>query len=140
LLMVLGSNALVIARRAPPLRVSYILLCFSLLLVFVIPFGVFVAMPGGWVLASLLVAMPVLFSGLVFSETFGQAPSAHLALGGNMLGALLGGALEAVSLLVGIRALALVALAIYGVSALVLSRRARPVTVALPREAPSFGD
>jgi hypothetical protein len=123
LLMVLGSNALVIARRAPSLGTSYVALCASLVLVFAIPLGVFVAMPAGWLFASLLVAMPVFFSGIIFSETFAQSPSAHLALGCNMLGALLGGALEAASLAIGIRALSLLALLIYTLSAAIVSRR-----------------
>ena len=42
-----------------------------------------------------------------------------------MLGALLGGALEAVSLVTGIRSLALLALGLYAMSAMVLLRRAR---------------
>jgi SAM-dependent methyltransferase len=125
LLMVLGSNAVVIMGRAPSVKACYVLLCASLAAVFFIPFDVFVFVRGGWAMASLLVAVPVLFSGLVFSKTFSAAPNAHVALGCNMLGALLGGALEAVSLVVGIRALALLALALYAVSAVVLNRQVR---------------
>ena len=130
LLRVLASNALVIARRAPALKSCYVALCVSLFVIFAVPFGVFVAIPGGWVLAALLVAMPVFFSGLVFSETFARAPSAHIALGSNMLGSLLGGALEALSLAIGIRALSLAALVIYAVSAFLVLRRQTAVVAA----------
>jgi hypothetical protein len=123
LLMVLASNALVIAGGAPRLKSCYLFLCASLVVIFAVPFGVFVAMPGGWVVAALLVAIPVFFSGLVFSDTFSRAPSAHVALGSNMLGSLLGGALEAASLAIGIRALSLVALVIYAGSAFLVLRR-----------------
>jgi hypothetical protein len=139
LLMVLASNALVIAGKAPPLRACYVLLCASLGLIYLVPFGVFVSVSGGWVMASLLVAIPVLFSGLVFSETFARAPSAHVALGCNMLGALLGGALEAVSLATGIRALSLLALGIYAVSTVVLARQTRASAVRTAAPAPSLG-
>jgi hypothetical protein len=128
LLMVLGANAVVIAGKAPPLKVCYLLLYASLVVVFVVPFGMFVSISVGWIMASLVVAVPVLFSGLIFSETFARAPSAHVALGCNMLGALLGGALEATSLAIGIRALALVALVIYVVSAIVFARQSRAAT------------
>jgi hypothetical protein len=123
LLMVLASNALVIVRRAPALKTCYLFLCASLVLVFAVPLEIFVAMPAGWFFASLLVATPVFFSGLIFSETFARSPSAHLALGCNMLGALLGGALEAASLAIGIRALSLLALVIYAASAVIVTRR-----------------
>jgi hypothetical protein len=123
LLMVLASNAVVIVGKAPPLKTCYVFLCASLVVIYAVPFQVFVSIPGGWALASLLVAIPVFFSGLVFSETFARAPSAHVALGCNMLGSLLGGALEAASLAIGIRALSLLALVIYAASVLVLARR-----------------
>lgn len=127
LLMILGANVLVELGRTPSLTVCYLLLCASLALIYFVPFDAFASMAGGKVLASALVALPVLFAGLVFSKTFAAVPSAHIALGCNMLGALLGGAMEAVSLATGIRALALLALALYAVSAAVLARRARVV-------------
>lgn len=140
LLMVLGANALVIAGRVPSLKMCYVLLSASLAVVFLIPFSVFVSMPGGRVVASVLVAVPVFFSGLVFSKTFAHAPSAHVALGCNMLGSLLGGALEAASLAIGIRALALLALAIYVLSAVVLRRQSRAAATGAPRNVTNLGE
>jgi hypothetical protein len=134
LLMVLASNALVAVKRSPPIGVSYALLCASLGIIYFLPFENFVATAGGWITASLLVALPVLFSGFVFSAAFRVAPNPHVALGCNMLGSILGGALEAVSLATGIRALALIALAIYGLSAFVLMNRGKlaPVVAETP--------
>jgi len=125
MVMILGANALVGAGKAPGLRASYLLLLAALLAVFFVPFDAFMTVPGGRALAALLVALPVLFSSLVFATAFKGTPSAHLALGCNMLGAILGGAFEAASLAVGIRALALLAVGVYLLSALALARQRR---------------
>ena len=57
-----------------------------------------------------------------------------------MLGALLGGALEAVSLAIGIKALALLALGLYAVSAFVLNRQAQAAGVRLDPSPPTDGN
>lgn len=136
LLMILGANALVELGKVPSLAVCYALLAGSLLLVYALPFDSFMAMPAGRTIASILVSLPMLFAGLVFSQTFAVVPSGHIALGSNMLGALLGGALEAVSLATGMRALALVALGIYGLSAAILVYRTRTVANRVVRPMP----
>jgi hypothetical protein len=67
---------------------------------------------------------PVFAANLVFAERFRETASASQALGVNLLGAMLGGVLEYAALLVGYRALLVVAAAAYGL-ALVTSRRIR---------------
>ena len=59
---------------------------------------------------------------MVFSLLLARSADAAAALGSNLLGAVLGGALEYLSMLVGLRALALLALALY-LAAWVLARR-----------------
>lgn len=132
LLMILGANALVELNRVPSLAVCYGLLAASLLVVYFVPFDSFMGIPAGRALASAVVALPMLFAGLVFSKAFAVVPSAHIALGSNMLGALLGGALEALSLATGMRVLALVALGIYAVSAAILLYRSREIAASVP--------
>jgi hypothetical protein len=135
MVMILAANTLVAARKAPRLPVNYGLLLAALVLVFFFPFDRFLTVWGGGFWAAFVVALPVLFSGLVFAEAFAGARSAHLALGCNMLGAILGGVLEAVSLGTGIRALALLAIVVYALSALALrlQSRTRP-----PAASPEF--
>jgi hypothetical protein len=73
-------------------------------------------------------ALPVLFSSLIFAKMFQQTRDAANALGSNILGGLFGGALEAFSIFFGIKAMALLAIAVYGAAAF-FHRRA---SVALP--------
>ncbi|MGB6676215.1 MAG: hypothetical protein WBE44_05955, partial [Terriglobales bacterium] len=58
-------------------------------------------------------AVPVLFAGMLFSLEFRTVASPSAALGANVLGAVAGGLLENVSLMVGMRALLLLALGLY---------------------------
>ena len=69
------------------------------------------------VLASLALALPLFFAGMVFAITFSQTRSVEVALGSNLLGAVLGGIFEYSSLILGIRALYLFAFLFYLVSA-----------------------
>lgn len=62
-------------------------------------------------------ALPVLFSSLIFAKMFQQTSDAANALGSNILGGLFGGALEALSIFFGIKAMALLAIAVYGAAA-----------------------
>ena len=73
----------------------------------------------GYALVQLL---PVYFAGLVFARSFAGASVAGAALGANLLGAVVGGWVEYASMVVGIRALVLIAAALYLSSALALLR------------------
>ncbi len=130
LLMILAANALASYKLVPPVWVCYALLCLSLLALYFLPLHAFVGGQGAWLWSTLIVATPVLFAALVFAETFSKSANADMALGFNMLGALLGGALEAVSMSGGIRILGLIAVALYLLSALVLSLRRQSAGVA----------
>jgi hypothetical protein len=60
----------------------------------------------------------VFFSSLIFAKMFQPTSNAANALGSNILGGLFGGALEALSIFLGIKAMALLAIAVYGAAAL----------------------
>jgi hypothetical protein len=86
----------------------------GILLAFFVPFGRIpgsTAFVGG--LAAVLLTVPVFFAGLLFATEFRAAESPSAALGANMLGAVVGGLLENSSLILGLRALLLVALGLY---------------------------
>lgn len=63
--------------------------------------------------AAMIFAIPVFFAGLLFAAEFRSVDSPAAALGANMLGAVVGGLLENVSLIVGMKALLLVAALLY---------------------------
>jgi len=66
----------------------------------------------GWVAAAIF-ALPVFFVGILFATQFRRAASPSAALGANVAGAVVGGLLENLSLLIGLKALLLVALGLY---------------------------
>jgi SAM-dependent methyltransferase len=74
-------------------------------------------------LAIGIFSAPVLFAGILFSSEFRRASAPSSVLHANMLGAVVGGLLENLSLLYGLRALLLVAILIYGMSGLFLELR-----------------
>jgi len=76
------------------------------------------------VVGGLLAALPVGFAGIIFSMLFAQAAEPDAALGGNLLGAVVGGCLEYLSMITGLRALTLLALALYLATFLIVQKRA----------------
>ena len=84
-----------------------------------VPLHVFLGGGGLPVLAAcVLVFTPVLFAGVVFGSAFARVRDPERALGANVAGAVLGGFAENLSMLVGFRVLALVALGVYALAAL----------------------
>jgi spermidine synthase len=86
----------------------------GLLLAYFVPFS---RIPGsatfvGSVAAAVFV-VPVFFAGILFAAEFQVSESPSAALGANMLGAVLGGLLENLSLVFGMKALLIVALVVY---------------------------
>ncbi len=68
--------------------------------------------------AAIIFAIPVFFAGLLFASEFRSADAPAAALGANMLGAVVGGLLENLSLIIGMKALLLVAALLYSLAAL----------------------
>ena len=67
---------------------------------------------------ALFLLSPVFCAGIVFASSFARSTSAGMALGANILGAVLGGWSEYATMATGIRFMALVALVLYGASLL----------------------
>jgi hypothetical protein len=74
------------------------------------------------VLGGLINALPVAFAGVIVSTRLSQSRNPSAALGSNLLGSVIGGCLEYLSMMVGLRALVLLALALY-LAALLVARR-----------------
>ena len=124
LVMILLAN-LVAARcpRLPP-AVSVVGLFVALLALAVVPLDVFNHLGGTTKLiaASAFLTAPILFGGIIFIRSFAACGDKARALGANLLGALVGGLLESLSFVTGIRALILLAAAFY-IAALLLRPR-----------------
>jgi spermidine synthase len=89
-------------------------------------------------LAAVVFVVPVFFAGTLFAGEFRRVESPSAALGANMLGAVVVGLLEDLSLITGLKALLLVAFVLYCVAAVSAWRKAGSTVwsaerVALPR-------
>ena len=60
-----------------------------------------------------LTTLPMLFSGIIFIRSFSRVESKDTALGANLMGSVVGGVLQSVTFLVGIKALLLIVAGLY---------------------------
>ena len=71
-------------------------------------------------ISGAVVASPLFFAALIFARAFAVVESPSHALACNLFGSLIGGMLEYADMWTGLRALNVMALALYAVSALAL--------------------
>jgi hypothetical protein len=121
LIMALVAN-MIVARMTISRWASYGLLAIAIAGSSIIPYGRFTSSPTAAVVAGLLIASPVFFSGLIFSSGFRDVASPARTLGVNMLGAVLGGLLENLTMLGGTTVISILALLIYVASAIALNK------------------
>lgn len=74
------------------------------------------------VFVGTLITLPMLFSGIVFMRSFAAVERKDVALGANLIGALVGGVLQSMTFVTGIRALLLVVAGLYMAAMLVRPR------------------
>lgn len=116
----LVANYVTEKRRTPWLRSwTLALLLLGIAFAYLFPFSR-LPLPAAWVgsIAAAIFAVPVFFAGLLFASEFRAADSPAAALGANMLGAVVGGLLENLSLIIGMKALLLVAAIVYALAGL----------------------
>lgn len=113
--------------RTPSLPVVYALLAASLLLAALLPPTLLLQLPVALrAVAAVVVAfLPIFFANLVFAKRFNDTADATYAFGANLLGAMLGGCLEYLSLIVGYQALLLLAGLLYAGAFAFMPRGAR---------------
>ena len=138
LVMALIANTLILLVPISR-RLSYPALFVFLAVGLFFPYGRLNALPSveKVIVAGLLVGIPVFFSGLVFSRSFQEALKPSEALGVNLLGAVVGGALENTVTIGGTALLGYLALVIYGFSLLALLWGARAALEAFTSVAPA---
>ncbi|MDQ3879608.1 MAG: spermidine synthase [Chloroflexota bacterium] len=108
----------------------------SLLLAFIVPPESLLIDPPllRYALAAGLAFAPVFFANLVFSYSFRDTRTADMAFASNLLGAMLGGALEYLALLAGYRFLLVVVAGLYALAYLFATSWRRLADVNLARE------
>jgi len=124
LVMILLSN--LVAWRWPrlPQRMTIAWLAVAVTALALVPLDWFNVLtgPAKLVTASAFLTEPVFFAGLIFIQSFATCPDKARALGSNLLGALIGGLLESLSFVTGIRALIILVGPFYLVAILLTPR------------------
>jgi hypothetical protein len=115
LFMVLAANLLAARLRSYDRRLWYGLLALSLLGLWLLPPRVLMELTllSRAVLGGLAFAVPIFFAGVIFSSELRTRADASAALGSNLCGAVVGGLAENLSMMIGLKAIGLLALAIY---------------------------
>jgi hypothetical protein len=126
LIALLIANWMVERRAEPPSQLwTWAALIAGLAFAYWFPFDRIGSPTLGGVIAVFVFSVPIMFAGILLSSEFKLAESPSAALGANMLGAVAGGLLENLSLLFGMHALLLVAIAVYALAGVALWRRER---------------
>ncbi|PRX62069.1 spermine/spermidine synthase [Nonomuraea fuscirosea] len=107
--------------RVPPLPVMYSVLFAGLLLAWLVPneWLLGLPLPVRAVAAVTVAFLPIFAANVIFAKRFAETADATTSFGANLLGAMVGGCLEYVALVIGYKGLLIVAALLY-VGALVL--------------------
>jgi hypothetical protein len=130
LLLIVGANMLERVGLRLPTPIAYGGLFVSILIAYFIPVSALLLESRTLRIASAIAVLcsPVFFASILFIRSFAAARFSGAALGSNLLGALVGGLLESLSMWIGLRSLLFIALLMY-VLAYVYSMRTEPVAV-----------
>jgi protein-L-isoaspartate O-methyltransferase len=114
--------AIEVARRArlPRPSVLYAALATALAVAWTVPQESLLALPpvARFLIATAIAFAPIFLANLIFNQRFRNAASSTAAFGANLLGAMIGGALEYMALVSGYRFLLVVVAALYGLALL----------------------
>ncbi|GAA2868497.1 hypothetical protein GCM10010517_28310 [Streptosporangium fragile] len=113
--------------RVPPLPVMYGVLLAGLLLAWLVPNSWLLGLPLPLraVVAVVVAFLPIFAANVVFAKRFADSADGTVAFGANLLGAMVGGCLEYLALVVGYQALLIVAGVVYLGAFALLPRTAR---------------
>jgi spermidine synthase len=125
LLLIVAANATVSRIPAIPRWIAYTGIMTTGAIGYFVPMqNLF--FPNPWfkgLAAVCILCLPVYFAGIVFARSFAEVQFDSAALGSNLLGAVVGGVLESISFWTGLRALLLISVLLYVISALTLKKR-----------------
>jgi spermidine synthase len=125
LLLIVAANATVSSIPSISRGIAYAGILIAAAVGYFVPMqSLFFPNPWAKGLAALAVlCLPVYFAGIIFARSFAEVSFNSEALGSNLLGAVVGGVLESISFWTGLRALLLVSVLLYILSAIALRRR-----------------
>jgi len=126
LVLSLCANLFVYFYKIKDPKIIYTMLIASLFVLFFMPMGIFNSLPHlyKFILVSVVLNLPVFFSGIIFINSFRSAAHKDFAFGSNIIGAAAGGLLESASFIVGIKALILAVIVFYLLSFVFIKERA----------------
>jgi SAM-dependent methyltransferase len=127
LTMILLANYFVARIDIKSLAPYYAGLILTLIVIYFFPLGRLAALsllPRA-IASGTLLSLPIFFAGIIFADSFKKAADLGKVFASNLLGAMLGGMLECTSFIVGIRALLLLAFALYLLSYAAMRTRAK---------------
>ncbi len=132
LLLIVGANSLESLGWRLPSNFAYAGLLLTILAAYFVPAEALFSnsMALKLCLAIATWCSPVFFASIIFIRWFSGAKFAGSALGSNILGALVGGLLESLSLWIGLKALLILALAVYITAWMVRKNLGRSLTPA----------
>jgi SAM-dependent methyltransferase len=135
LLLIVVANILEKTGLRVPTPVAYGGLLAAILVAYLVPVSALFSESFAFKLSGAVVVLcsPVFFASIIFIRTFAAARFSGSALGSNLMGSLVGGLLESLSLWIGLRSILLLAMLLYTLAYL-SQRRAR---VAAPATAPA---
>jgi spermidine synthase len=125
MVLIVAANLIVHWRPGTAVRFAYLGIFASILVAYFVPPEIFF-LGSFWIklLASTTVlCLPVFFAGIVFIVSFAREGFRSDALGSNLLGALLGGMLESISMWSGMKSILILVAFFYALSWIVLLRR-----------------
>jgi spermidine synthase len=133
LLLIMLGNTLVGRYPNLPAMVPYAGIWISILVAYFTPVAALL-LESFWLRAAvggLVLCLPVLFASMIFIRSFSAAGFSGSALGSNLMGALIGGLAESISMATGLRSLTLLAGALYLTAFLCRMRQENSVAGAL---------
>jgi len=136
LFLIVGANMLERAGLRIPTSVVYAGLFATLMVAYIVPVSDLMADSRALRVAAAIAVLcgPVFFASIVFIRSFAAAGFAGTALGSNLLGALVGGLLESLSMWIGLRPLLFLAAFLYLLAYLASRKQMAPAPIrsALP--------
>lgn len=132
LVAVLAAVELTDRVRTPPLPVMYAVLIGGLALSWLVPSAALLSLGAAprAVVAIVIAFLPIFGANVIFAKRFSATADAPLSFGTNLLGAIVGGCLEYLSLVFGYRALLVLAAVLYVGAYLVMPRTRTPAIAA----------
>jgi SAM-dependent methyltransferase len=115
LIAVLAAVEVTRRFKTPPLKAMYVVLFAGLLLSWLFPDSWLLSMPVPLraVVAVLIAFLPIFAANVVFAKRFTETADGTASFGANLLGAMLGGCLEYLALVIGYHGLLIVAAVLY---------------------------